>query len=599
MIKLFSRMNRTDKGLLLFSVVFVVLQVYFDMRIPEFLSEALKVANNSSASLEQGVVQIRQVAVHMALCVLVSFILSAISSVIIAKAVMNFVTKIRSDIFEKVQSLSVPDVDKFTVHGLITRSTSDVMNIQTFILIGFQALVKAPIISVWALVKIGAYGVSWQLAVLVSLIVVSLFIIIALMIEAPQIRLVQKGKDSLNKSVMEKLSGTDVVRAYNAENHLIHKFESINNSLADALKKSQIPSATVMPGINLTLYLVTIAIYVIAINQINSGQVADQLATVSDIVAFIPYTAQLLLAFILVVQVMMLYQGARVSSKRIDEVLSSKVSITDPDNISKTSENKDNIGVIEFKNVNFGYKGSDTSFINNISFRCEGGSTTAIIGAIGSGKTTMINLLMRYYDVDSGEILVDGINVKDYSLKDLRDKISLTAQKALLFTGTIEENIHFGNDEKSSPYELSYICDTAGAKDFIEENEKKYKAQVLKKGTNFSGGQRQRLSIARCLSKPCEILVFDDSFSALDFKTERIVRKKIMDRFRGVTKIIISQRINTIQDADQIIVMNNGSIVGIGRHAELMENCRDYQEIYASQNKDESLASAVKEECHA
>ena len=587
--------------MLLGSIVFIVMQVYFDMKIPELLARALDVANDTTVSMEQGVIHIRSVAGMMAVYVLISFALSAISSIIIARAVMSFVTKLRQDVFCKVQAMAVPDVDGFTVPGLITRSTSDIMNVQTFIMVGFQAVIKTPVISVWALAKIGSFGRSWQLTVMVAIVAAVVLIVGSILLEVPQIIKAQKCRDELNRSVMEKLEGVDVIRAYNAEGTLNSRFEGINERFSRALKFSQLPSAVVMPGINAVLYIVSIVIYLVAVNEINAIQGPGQLEIVSDMVAFIPYTAQLLLAFIMVVQVMMLYLGARVSTGRILQLLETQPSVRDEGSLNSASESSGKAGgKVEFKNISFNYHDTDRSFIRDLSFTCEPGSTTAIIGAIGSGKTTIINLLMRFYDVDSGEILLDGVNIRNFSLNGLRDKLSLTAQKALLFTGTVEENVLYGNDERKGLYDIVQICDIAGARDFVEACENKYQTMVMKHGANFSGGQRQRLSIARCLSKPCEILIFDDSFSALDFKTERTVRKKIMEKFDGITKIIVSQRINSILDADQIIVMNNGSIAGIGTHESLLRECRDYQEIYASQNRDEDgKNNRLKEEGHA
>lgn len=612
MFKLMKKMKKGDMALFIVAILFIWLQVDFDMSIPGMLQHIMDIGHDQNLTFQEVTQKIETTSEIIMFFIVTSFVLSAISTVIVAKAVMGFVTTLRFDVFKKVQGLAVRDVDNYTVSGLITRSTSDVMNLQVFLIMGFQAIIKAPIISIWALTAINEFGVDWRESVLTAIVFIVILVVVCLAISTPQTRIVQKNIDSTNKIVMEKLGGVDVIRAYNSEHKLNGKFSAINETLSKALRKSQIPSAIMIPGLNISLNLVAAFVYFDAIDDINTAVQGQQLGVISNIVAFIPYTAQLLMSFLMVVQVLIFYPRVKVSSKRILEILETKPSICD-EYEDEEAESKRRFhrhsskrvkkhksmkgeGSIEFRNVSFSYHDTENYFMKDINFKCPSGSTLAIIGSIGSGKTTLINLLMRYYDVSKGEVLVGGVNVKDYSLYDLRNKISLTAQKALLFTGTIESNVKYGNDVEKSPYGIDKTCDIAGAKPFIREFDQRYKTPVLKHGTNFSGGQRQRISIARTLSKPCDILVFDDSFSALDYKTERAVRKSILENFEGVTKVIISQRISTIREADQIIVLDNGSIKGIGTHDELMLNCKDYQEIYASQNSDDNNKSERKEE---
>lgn len=583
MIQLVKRFKPNQKCLLAFAACFIMIQVYFDMQLPSYFAKIVTLmqdVNFSGGGLNS-------YWPGMFLCLISSFLSSVISIVLISKATSGFIAELRQDLFEKVQRLSQENIAKLGVATLITRCTSDVQNIQMILFAGFQAVIKVPVISIWVYIKIAQYGLYWQLTVLVTIILCIIVIALSIILAAPYTKHVQSLTDDLNKVTLEKLQGIDVIRSFNAQEEVTGRFKGTNGRLSYNTYKSQIPSFMMLPGVNFIMNAMNSFVYIVCALAIVSHPVQLQGADFANLMTVIPYALQLMIAFMALVQVLFTFPRARVSAARIQEVLDMNPAIVDGKGANGKSR-----GVIEFKDVSFAFPGASTNFLKNISFTCESGKVLAIIGSIGSGKTLLIDLIMRFYDATSGQVLVDGVDVKEYTLQQLREKISLASQKPVLFSGTIASNIAYGCEDKISDKQfISKIGEISGAAEFVSKMPDTYEAMIMRNGTNLSGGQRQRLTIARTLAKPAEILIFDDSFSALDFKTDLKVRTEIKKNFKGTTKIIVGQRIGSIKDADKILVMDKGEIVGVGTHAELLHNCETYKQIAYSQLTKEDLGA--------
>ena len=581
MIQLIKRLKAGQLLLLALAACFIIIQVYFDMRLPMYFARIITLIQDINGD------SLNRYWPGMFLCLVGSFLSSAVSIVLISKASSGFVAELRQDLFEKVQSLSKENIAGLGVSSLVTRCTSDVQNIQMILFSGFQAIIKVPVISVWVYIKISQYGLYWQLTVLVTIILCIIIIALSIVLAAPYTRLVQSLTDDLNKVTMEKLQGIDVIRSFNAREEVTDRFKGTNSRLSHSTYKSQIPALMMLPGVNFIMNSMNSFVYIVCAFAIVSHPVELQGADFANLMTVIPYALQLMIAFMALVQVLFTFPRARVSAARIREVLEMLPAVRDGRGAAPVSR-----GVVEFKDVSFAFPGADTEFLKNISFTCESGQVLAIIGSIGSGKSLLIDLITRFYDVTSGQVLVDGKDVREYTLKELRDKISLANQKPVLFSGTIASNIAYGCEEKLSDMQfISRIGEIAGAAEFVNKMPETYESVIARNGTNLSGGQRQRISIARALAKPAEIMIFDDSFSALDFKTDLKVRTEIKNTFRGTTKIIIGQRIGSIKDADKILVMDKGRIVGIGRHSELLNNCETYRQIAYSQLTAEEIGA--------
>lgn len=589
MLKIFKNFKGKEWLLLSISVVFIVLQVWLDLRLPDYMSDITRLVQTQGSEMSE----ILTTGGRMLLCALGSLIASVIVAALAAKIASNFSATLRSKLYDKVQDFSMEEINNFSTASLITRSTNDVTQVQTFIVIGLQLLIKAPILAVWAVLKIT--GKNWELslttgiAILILLIIVGICIAIAL----PRFAKLQKLTDNLNRIARENLSGISVTRAYNAERYQEDKFEEANSELTSVNLVANRVMATLLPSISFIMSGLTLAIYWVGAVLIQNADITSRMGLFSDVVVFSSYAMQVVMAFMMLVIVFILMPRASVAAKRINEVLDTEIKIK---NGTTSQEIVSAVGEIEFKNVSFKYPDADDYVIKDISFKVNRGETVAFIGATGSGKSTLINLIPRFYDATEGEVLVNGMNVKEYDQKHLRNKLGYVPQKVTLFEGSIESNIAFGDNGRSkiSKDDVVYGIYGAQATEFVERLDGQYEAHVSQGGNNFSGGQKQRLSIARAISRNPEVLIFDDSFSALDYKTDSKLRKFLKHESVGTTTIVVAQRISSIKEADKIIVLDNGLIVGMGKHDDLMKECNVYQEIAYSQLSKEEL-STVKE----
>ena len=586
MVKLFRFLNIKELCLIFFGTLFIVLQVWLDLKLPDYMSEITKLIQTEGSSISE----IWFSGKMMLFCALGSLILSVSVGYLAAKLAASFSKRIRKMLFEKTLSFSMKEINSFSISSLITRSTNDVAQIQTIIAMGLQVMIKAPILAVWAIFKI--YGENLQLtittaiAVLVLLTMISIVIIFAV----PKFKIIQKQTDKINLVTRENLTGVRVVRAYNAEKYQEEKFNKANNDLTNTNLYTNRIMAIMHPGMTLIMSGLSLAIYWVGAYLINFAGFKEKLDLFSDTVVFSSYAVQVVMAFVMLTIIFIMYPRATVSAKRINEVLDKELSILDG-NILKPQ--KDKRGTIEFKNVSFKYPGAEEYILKNINFKVFEGETVAFIGSTGSGKSTLINLIPRFYDVTDGEVIVDGVNVKDYRIEELNNILGYVSQKAVLFNGTVSFNISYGKSPKNThnQEDIKKSSEIAQCREFIENMDKKYDSIISQGGTNISGGQKQRISIARAINKKPEIFIFDDCFSALDYKTERTVRGLLKEEIKDCTKLIVAQRIGTIKDADKIIVLDEGKIVGIGKHEKLMRSCEVYREIAYSQLSKEELAN--------
>lgn len=525
----------------------------------------------------------------MLACALGSLIASILTAICATRIAATFSAALREKLFRKVMSFSMEEIGHFSTASLITRSTNDVTQIQMLIAIGLQLLVKAPIMAVWAICKIANKQWEWTFSTGVAVIVLLAVVGLCLLLVTPKFKKIQTLTDDLNRVTRENLTGLRVVRAYNAERYQETKFEHANQALTSTNLFAQRTLSFMMPSIQLVMSGLSLAIYWIGAVLINDARIAGKLNLFTDMMVFSQYAIQVVMSFMMLVMIFMLLPRASVSAKRIQAVLDTDPSIIDG---TETDSNCNASGTIEFKNVSFHYPDEEECVLKNITFTAKKGETVALIGSTGCGKSTVINLIPRFYDTSEGQVLVDGIDVRKYPQKELRNKIGYVSQKATLFTGTIRSNVAYGDNGQpsASQEDVKNAIATAQATDFVENLGDQYDAYVAQGGSNFSGGQKQRISIARAIARHPEILIFDDSFSALDYKTDRILRKTLEETCKDTTRIIVAQRIGTIRDADQIIVLDEGKIAGIGRHEELMQTCDVYQQIALSQLSKEELA---------
>jgi ATP-binding cassette, subfamily B, multidrug efflux pump len=585
MVKIFKNLNSKEWTLIGISLIFIVLQVWLDLKLPEYMSSITRLIQTPGSKTGE----ILAVGGRMLLCALGSMVASIIVAAFAARIAANLSARLRSKIYSKVQNFSLKEINDFSTASLITRSTNDITQVQMFVVMGLQVFIKAPILAVWAFMKI--MGVSWQWTLAMGISVIGLIVVlgICIVLALPKFKLMQKLTDDINRVTRENLTGIRVVRAYNAERYQEAKFEKTNTLLTDTNLFTNRIMAVFMPTISLVMNGLTLAIYWIGAVIIQSAAGTVKLGLFSDMIVFSSYAMQILMAFMMLVIVFILLPRASVAAKRINEVLGKPSTIKDgnidlsPSGIS---------GQVEFRNVSFKYPDAEDYVIRNVSFVARRGETVAIIGSTGCGKSTVLNLIPRFYDVTEGGVLVDGVNVKDYTQTALRNKLGYVSQRAVLFKGTVASNIAFGSTSggKVSGSDVVDAVFTAQASDFVEGVDGNYDGYVALGGINFSGGQKQRLSIARAIARHPEILIFDDSFSALDYKTDRKLRSVLKKEMDGTTVLIVAQRIGTIKDADRIIVLENGNVVGNGTHEELMKSCNVYQEIAFSQLSKEELA---------
>lgn len=585
MIRIFKNLTKKESLFIVIAVAFIVLQVWLDLKLPDYMSEITTMVQTPGSELSE----IITAGAKMLVCALGSFVSAVMVAVLAAKTGINFTANIREKLFDKVQSFSMEEIGHFSTASLITRTTNDVQQVQMLVVMGLQAMVKAPIMAVWAVIKI--YNKSWQwttataLAVLALLVVVGICVVLAL----PKFKKMQKLTDDLNRVTRENLTGLNVVRAYNAEDFQQTKFTKANDNLTHTNLFANRTMAFLMPSIQLVMNGLSLAIYWIGAVIINDAGMPDKITLFSDMIVFSSYAMQIVMAFMMLVMIFIILPRASVSAKRILEVLDTKTKIKEG---TKMSEDANTEGEIEFKNVSFKYHDTAANVIGNISFKAKKGQTVAFIGSTGCGKSTVINLIPRFYDATEGEVIVDGINVKEYKQKELRSKIGYVSQKAVLFSGDITSNIAYGDHcgREITEDDIKEAVAIAQSTDFVEGQDEGYKGYVAQGGSNFSGGQKQRLSIARAIAKKPEIFIFDDSFSALDYKTDRRLREALKTKCSQATKLIVAQRIGTIRDADLIVVLDDGRVAGKGTHEELMKSCEVYKQIAYSQLSKEELA---------
>lgn len=585
MIQLFKKLKAIEWALFGVSLIFIITQVWLDLKLPDYMSEITQLVQTPGSEMNEILVA----GGWMLLCAFGSLATSMIVAAISAKIASNLSARLRLTLFDKVQSFSMEEINNFSTPSLVTRSTNDVNQVQMFIVMGLQMLIKAPILAGWALMKIMDKSWQWTLSTGVAVLVLLLIVGICILIALPRFKRIQKLTDNLNRIARENITGLRVVRAYNAEGYQEGKFETANTELTSTNLVTNSVLAFLMPSISLIMSGLSLAIYWVGAIIINQADMPTKMTLFSDMIVFSSYALQVVMAFMMLIMIFMLLPRATVSAKRINEVLNTKLTIQNgtieasPAGVS---------GEIEFKNVSFKYADADDYVIENISFKANRGETIAFIGSTGCGKSTLVNLVPRFYDVSEGEILVNGVNVKEYDQKVLRNKVGYVSQKAVLFGGTVQSNVSFGDNGKVSAdiHQVMDAVNIAQATDFVEKMDGTYEAHIAQGGTNLSGGQKQRLSIARAIARRPEILIFDDSFSALDYKTDRRLRSVLKKETLGTTLLIVAQRIGTIKDADKIIVLDEGRIVGMGSHEQLMQTCDVYQEIAYSQLSKEELA---------
>ncbi|KJQ59291.1 ABC transporter ATP-binding protein [Streptococcus gordonii] len=584
MFKLFKRLTSKEIGLILMTVVFICLTVYLELEVPTYMSEITTLLQTPGTTTgDLWVPGLKMLGLSFA-----SLFSLVIAGFVSSRMASSYTTRLREDIFNRVLDYSNSEIKKFSIPSLLTRTTNDITQIQVFIAMGLQVVIRGSIMAIWAMTKVVGKSDAWLIAVLVAVAAIILMTIVLVTLAFPKQSIVQTLTDKLNSVTRESLTGIRVVRAYNAEDYQDAKFGAANDevtSLNIFINRFMSLFNPIMSGISSGL---TLAIYWIGAYLIHSAASADKLGLFSDMVVFMSYGMQVVIGFLLMGALFIVLPRTLVSAGRINKVLALDSSIKEKDQAKTEGQSK---GQVTFEDVSFRYAKNSEAVIEHVSFTAKAGETVAFIGSTGSGKSTLVNLIPRFYDVSEGRILVDGIDVRDYELKALRNKVGYIPQKAVLFSGTIASNLDFGESMETPLDEekMWEALELAQAKSFVEEKEAGLESEVSQGGTNYSGGQRQRLAIARALARKPEILIFDDSFSALDYKTDRILRKELAEQTQHMTKLIVAQRISTIMDADQILVLDNGKVVGQGTHKELLTTNEVYQEIAYSQLSKEEL----------
>lgn len=587
MIKLLKNLTKKEWFLALISLILIIVQVWLELKMPDYMSEITVLVQTEGSQMSD----IIKNGAYMLGCAFGSLVSAVIVGYLVATVAANFSKSVRKKLFDKVEDLAMSEVKGFSTSSLITRTTNDITQVQMLVAMGLQLMIKAPITAIWAITKI--LNKSWQwsmttgIAVLILLTVISILTIIVM----PRFKIVQKLTDKINGVTRENLTGIRVVRAFNAEIYQENKFEDVNTKLTNQQMYNQKKFAIMQPVMYLVMYFLTLAIYFIGAYLIRDASMVNKLGLFGDMVVFSSYAMQVIMSFLMLAMIFMMSPRAQVSANRINEVLDTDITIKDGNiNTNKTNE----VGTVEFKNVSFKYPDADEYLLKNISFKANKGETVAFIGSTGSGKSTLINLVPRFYDATEGEVLVDGINVKDYTQEFLHNKIGYVPQKAVMFNGTVNSNIAYGDNGKGeiSEEKIKKAIEVAQGKEFVEKMNEKYDTHIAQGGTNVSGGQKQRLAIARAIARNPEIYIFDDSFSALDYKTDSLLRKALKEYTKDVTSLIVAQRIGTIMNADKIIVLEDGVSVGMGTHKELLKKCDVYKEIALSQLSKEELENA-------
>lgn len=586
MRKLIKNFTKKEFGVMLIVLLLVIAQVFLELKMPDYMSEVTKLVQTEGSKMHDIIIN----GCYMLACAFGSLVSAVIVGYLVANLSSTFSMKIREQIFKKVESFSTNEIKMFQVNSLITRTTNDVTQIEMLIGMGLQLLLKAPITAIWAITKI--LNKSWQWSALTAVAVVILMSVIAtlMMIVVPKFKIVQKLIDKVNGVTRENLTGIRVVRAFNAEKYQEDKFEEVNDKLTNQQLFNQKAFSVMSPIMYMIMNGLALGIYFIGAYLIKNSLMADKISLFGDMIVFSSYSMQVIMAFLMLAMIFMMLPRAQVSAARINEVLDTELTIKDGElDSDKTKE----VGTVEFRNVSFKYPDAEEYLLENISFKAEKGETVAFIGSTGSGKSTLINLIPRFYDVTDGEILIDGVNVKEYKQEFLNNKIGYVPQKAVIFSGSVNYNVSYGdNGRKKTEKIIKDAIKVAQASEFVEKMDDKYETYLAQGGTNVSGGQKQRLAIARAIAREPEIYIFDDSFSALDYNTDSTLRHELKKYTKDATNLIVAQRIGTIMNADKIIVLDNGKCVGSGTHKELLKNCEVYKQIALSQLSKEELDNA-------
>lgn len=587
MTKIFKQFNKKDWGLIFVVAILIVFQVWLDLKLPDYMSEITRILQSEGYIIKDILVQ----GGYMLLCAFGSLGSAVIVGYITSFISADFSMNLRRRIFKKVEDFGMTEIKKFETSSLITRTTNDVTQLEMLVAMGMQLIIKSPVMCVWAITKIINKNVEWSLIVLSGVVILLVTIGILLKIVYPRFEKVQKLIDKVNGVTRENVTGIRVVRAFNAEEYQENKFDKVNNDLTNMQLFNQKCFAILDPIMNIVMHFLTLGIYFIGTYLIEAAHMVDKITLFSNMVVFSSYGMQVIMSFLMLAMIFMILPRASVSAKRINEVLDEELSLKDG---TLDGNEALEVGTVEFKNVSFKYPDASEYVLKNISFKVNKGETVAFIGSTGSGKSTLINLIPRFYDATEGEVLIDGINIKDYKIKELHNKIGYVPQKAVMFTGSVKSNVGYGsvNGTKPTLGKIKEALDVAQASSFVKDMDGECEAHIAQGGTNVSGGQKQRLSIARAIARDPEIYIFDDSFSALDFKTDATLRHTLKEYTKDATSIIVAQRIGTIINADKIVVLNEGECVGIGTHRELLKSCKIYNEIALSQLSKEELENA-------
>ena len=587
MFKLFKNFSKKDIFYIILCILFIVVQVWLDLKLPDYMSEITVLVQSEDSTLNDILIQ----GLYMLGCAFGSLISAVIVGYFSSMIAADFSLDLRKQIFRRVEDFGTEEIKKFSTSSLITRTTNDVTQVEMLIAMGLQMLIKAPIMAVWAISKIVNKSIEWSLltggCVVVLLFTIGLLMIIVM----PRFQIVQKLIDKINGVTRENLTGIRVIRAFNAENYQKKRFEDVNNELTKTQLINQRCFAILNPVMNIVMQFLTLGIYFIGAHLIAAAGMVQKITLFSNMVVFSSYGMQVIMSFLMLAMIFMMWPRAQVSARRINEIFDQDISIKDGTFLGNDTKE---VGTVEFKNVSFKYPDADDYLLKNISFKANKGDVVAFIGSTGSGKSSLINLVPRFYDATDGEVLVDGVNVKDYTQEALHNKIGYVPQKAVMFTGTVAQNVAYGDNGRSKPTleEIKKAIEVSQGSEFVSKMEGEYDAHIARGGTNVSGGQKQRLAIARAIARNPEIYIFDDSFSALDYKTDSVLRKELKKYTNSATSLIVAQRIGTIINADKIVVLDKGECVGIGTHKELLKNCEVYKEIALSQLSKEELDNA-------
>lgn len=580
MLKLFKNLSKKEYLYIFISIFFIVIQVFLDLKLPDYMSNITTLVQTGGSSHD-----ILIEGSYMLACAFGSLITSVVVGYFATFIASKFGEVTRNLVYKKILNFSMEEIKEFSVSSLITRTTNDVGQVQMLISFGLQALIKAPIMAVWAIVKIAGKNMQFSLLTFIAVVCLLVLITVIILVVIPRFKIVQKLTDNLNRITRENLTGIRVVRAFNAEEYQENKFNEANEKLTNTTVFNQRVMGVMQPFMSLLMSSLTLGIYFVGASLINEANMLSKLTIFSDMVVFSSYAMQVIMAFMMLVMIFLIYPRASVSAKRILEVLEQKDKIFDG-NLDTGVET----GTVEFRDVCFKYPDADEYMIKNVSFKANKGDTIAFIGGTGSGKSTLINLIPRFYDATDGIVLVDGVDVKKYKLESLHEKIGYVSQKAFMFRGSVRDNVAYGKSSKEiTDEDIKKAIEVSQADDFVLKMEKGIDSYIARGGTNVSGGQKQRLSIARAVSRRPEIYIFDDTFSALDYKTDLELRRELKKYTKDATTLIVAQRIGTIIGADKIIVLDDGEVVGMGTHKELLKTCKVYQEIARSQLDVEEL----------